>query len=434
MTTWPDEARNLIEVFGVEVPPQSKRAAFRSVLLRFHDYVTKRSGPRCVNCRVLKAWLRNYLGRWSADTAVKHIQWLNRFLGWLAARRAIEANPLVELKAGYGYPSTAAVARALLSRNPIKTLEVARPLPRYGSFRYADEDRFLRFDRFLQQRVGAERESLATLVREYAALAPSAATNLERIKVGRVLAAALIRGGRPAVIPRAERFLTQQARRERCRPYIYTTDEVGRLLEAALQYPSPNAPLRPIGLRTMLVLAYCAGLRLGETVGLALSDVDVTGHVIEVRDTKFFKSRRLPISSSATTALAEYLSSRRKFGAPQGPKTPLFWHGKGGYSQTAAGALLRKVVRRAGLNTVRGWGGPRIHDLRHTFVVHRITAWYQQGLNPESRLPYLSAYLGHRDIYSTLVYITITRELLQHASDRHRLSAPEVLTAIRGKT
>src|SRR5262249_10194255 len=78
------------------------------------------------------------------------------------------------------------------------------------------------------------------------------------------------------------------------------------------------------------------------------------------------------------------------------------------------------VIRRAGLNTGTGRGGPRVHDLRHTFVVHRVTAWYRQGINPQNRLPYLSAYLDHRDIHSTLVYLTITQELLQHANNRFR--------------
>jgi len=101
-------------------------------------------------------------------------------------------------------------------------------------------------------------------------------------------------------------------------------------------------------------VAYCAGLRLAEIVGLELRDVDFEEGTIEVRDTKFFKSRRLPLSSSAVAALRDYLVARRKAGASQEPLASLFVHEKGGYSHVTAGALLRDVIRRAGLRTGRG--------------------------------------------------------------------------------
>ena len=98
-----------------------------------------------------------------------------------------------------------------------------------------------------------------------------------------------------------------------------------------------------------------------------------------------------------------------------------------------AAELLRTIIRLAGVNTHTGRGGPRIHDLRHTFVVHRMTQWYQQGINPQARLAHLATYLGHRDIHSTLVYLTITQELLQQANQRFRVAEADVLQVIRGK-
>ena len=95
-------------------------------------------------------------------------------------------------------------------------------------------------------------------------------------------------------------------------------------------------------------------------------------------------------------------------------------------------ALLVQVIRRAGLKPDPGVVGPRIHDLRHSFVVSRILAWYREGVNPQERLPYLVTYLGHKDIHSTLVYITITKELLQHASDRFRSFGARALQAGTG--
>ena len=91
------------------------------------------------------------------------------------------------------------------------------------------------------------------------------------------------------------------------------------------------------------------------------------------------------------------------------------------------------MIQSAGLRTTPGRGGPRVHDLRHAFVVHRMTDWYRQGINPQDHLPYLAAYLGHRDIHSTLVYLTITQELLQSANERFRTAEAEVVKRIRGK-
>src|SRR5260370_40308083 len=85
--------------------------------------------------------------------------------------------------------------------------------------------------------------------------------------------------------------------------------------------------------------------------------------------------------------------------------------------------VLTDVLRRAGVKPTRGAVGPRIHDLRHTMGGHRMRDWYKMGINPQSRLPYLSTYLGHKDIRSTLAYLNIKPELLQEASERYRTNA-----------
>ena len=293
-------------------------------------------------------------------------------------------------------------------------------------FRY-QENRFLRFDRFLQQRTGAADQPLSRLVREYAEMAESAASKLERIKVGRVLAKSLNRSGVPTAAPSRDRMLMREVIRKRCKPYIYSAEEVRLLLETARHFPSPKAPLRQPTLYTMIVLAYCAGLRVGEIVGLEMKDIDLKAGTIEVRDTKFFKSRRLPLSADALEALQNYVKVRERAGASMDLEATLFWHEKGGYRYDAVEGLLRRVIERAGLRKRPGRGGPRTHDLRHTFVVHRMTEWYRRGINPQAHLPHLAAYLGHRDIHSTLVYLTITQELLQHANERFRSAEPEVL-------
>jgi integrase len=185
----------------------------------------------------------------------------------------------------------------------------------------------------------------------------------------------------------------------------------------------------------MIVLAYCAGLRLGEFVRLTLDDVHLDVGEIAIRETKFFKSRTLPLTDSVMAALRDYLEARRRAGASQDGSSGLFWRGPDAaesYSYVMVEHLLVSVLRRAGLKPEKGRVGPRIHDLRHAFVVNRMLSWYREGVDPQARLPYLATYLGHKDINSTLVYLTVTQELLQQASERFRTFAAHTLRATEG--
>ncbi len=172
----------------------------------------------------------------------------------------------------------------------------------------------------------------------------------------------------------------------------------------------------------MLLLAYCAGLRRSEVARLDLGDVDLQCGTITIRETKFFKTRILPLPDTVMVELRAYMDARRRAGAPHHPQSGLFWHeqSSGRYTSAAIAWLLVDILRRAELKPLRGRTGPRLHDLRHSMVVNRILEWYRSGINPQDRLPFLATYLGHRDINSTLVYITVTQDLLQEASERFR--------------
>ena len=242
---------------------------------------------------------------------------------------------------------------ALISLDPDQALQALRPMPRYGSHlgsimhehiqrmrtlgcRYGHENVFLRFDRFLQQRPDADHESVDTLIHEYVADARSVNARLRRLILGRIIARALNRQGTSVAVPPIDPLLLRQNRNQQLQPYIYTEEEVERLLATASGFPSPRAPLRPLTLYTMLTLAYCAGLRLGEIVRLKLRDVDLPDGSIEICDTKFFKSRRLPLSTTAITDLSDYLKTRRRAGAPLDPESSVFWHNRGWFSRGSA--------------------------------------------------------------------------------------------------
>jgi site-specific recombinase XerD len=449
MRHWPDEEETLLNEFLDELRYKpANQGAYRSALRHFQRFVSKRKDPTAE--RTLRAWVKDSAASYGTELVVDRAVLVKRFLDWLVERGAVSSNPFSGLRERYECHSTSAIVRALLDAKPDDALEALRPPPRYAShlgpfirdhvqrmrslgFRYAHEDWFIRFDRYLQNRPEAKRESFDQLVREYVATANTPAGKLHHLRVARVVASALQRQGIAVTMPGVDRLLLQEVARKRVRPYIYSVAEIEKLLETARSYKVSREPMMGPTLHCMVTIAYCAGLRLTEIAGLKMKDVNLDAKTIEVRDTKFFKSRCLPLSSSATAVVHEYLTIRSKAGASADPEAQLFCHSRGGYSRVRTGQLLRRMISLAGLKPHTGRGGPRIHDLRHTFVVHRMTQWYQQGINPQGRLPHLATYLGHRSIHSTLIYLTITQELLQQANERFRAAEDNVLKVIRGR-
>src|SRR5215472_9163988 len=200
MPDWPTQDETLIKEFVNQLDLACYSAPYRSLLRQFQRFVIQRSPKPTFSEAVLRAWLRDQLKTAPLPLAVHRGQLVNRFLDWLAARGTIAANPVAELRRKYECRSSAAVLRALANGQPAKALESLRPPPRYGShlgpimrehvnrmrtrgLRYRHESRFLHFDRFLQQRPGADQEPLTMLVREYVACAPSAAGKVQRIQL-----------------------------------------------------------------------------------------------------------------------------------------------------------------------------------------------------------------------------------------------------------
>jgi integrase/recombinase XerD len=212
-------------------------------------------------------------------------------------------------------------------------------------------------------------------------------------------------------------------------PYIYTVDDLRRLLAATDILQTPLSPLLASTMRSLLLLLYGTGMRIGEALSLTLQDVDLEDRVLTVRDTKFFKTRLVPIGPRLTTALTEYLSRRCKLPLPAG-KTSAFLATRTGIrlDYKRVNKLFCRLRRSAGIRreaTARYQ--PRIHDIRHSAAVHRVIAWYRAGADVQRLLPQLATYLGHVDVASTQRYLTMTVELLNEASLRfERYAQPEV--------
>ena len=417
---------------------------YRCILNGFQRFVTEQSQDHSVSRETICLWLNDRIRVWPFHLVTHRARLVARFLDWAEKRGALDHNPFTDLRSEYGQRSTTPIVRALLNPNSGTALDALRPVPRFVSFlgpvmlehitlmkamgcRYDKPERnMLRLDRFLQTRPDLSGQPLTVVIREWTNSGSTAQHAYECHETGRALSRALSRIDPTVETIRSDKRIGQVARKGYRQPYIFSEPEIRSLLEAAQSFPSPRCPLRPQTLHTMLVLAYCSGLRIGEIVGLNVGDIDLEDRAIEIRQTKFFKSRRLPLSNSAAATLQSYLVARLKAGAPTESSAGLFWHEQpsGRYSTVVAGQMLARVLRRAGIKPGKGRGGPRIHDLRHAFVCHRMLAWYREGVNPQSRLPYLATYLGHKDINSTLVYLTITQELMQHASERfHRYGA-----------
>jgi site-specific recombinase XerD len=202
-------------------------------------------------------------------------------------------------------------------------------------------------------------------------------------------------------------------------PYIYSTDELRRLLDATSALDVANSRLKAM-YRTLLLLLYGAGLRVGEALSLTLRDVDLAERIITVRNTKFFKTRLVPIGPNLTFELAAHIQRRRQLPLLAGDDSPLFTNRTGKrWSYQHVIRLFQRVRRTAGIGCAAGERRPpRLHDLRHTAAVHRVVAWYRSGRDVQRLLPQLATYLGHVDLRSTQRYLQMTPELLQEASRR----------------
>ena len=203
-------------------------------------------------------------------------------------------------------------------------------------------------------------------------------------------------------------------------PYIYSHDELCRLFSAIEESQTYAVQLDRETLRTLLLLLYGAALRGGEARSLTIDDVDLSAAVLTVRDTKFYKSRLVPVGPQLAERLRSYAALRAERPFPQGRASTFLANLDGTplHKDTVYYAFLR-LLRRAGIeSTDDSRQAPRLHGLRHSFAVHRLTDWYRQGADVQRLLPELSTYLGHARLRHTRVYLSMTPELLHQAALR----------------
>lgn len=203
-------------------------------------------------------------------------------------------------------------------------------------------------------------------------------------------------------------------------PYVYSNDELRRLLDATATVNSPLSRLQAMTYRTLLLMLYGAGLRTSEAIRLTLTDTNIAERMLTIRNTKFYKSRLVPIGPQLASVLTAYYERRSTLPMPKGQDSA-FLCTRTGCCLTYTGVVTLFQRIRSGACIVCPPGEPRpprLHDLRHTAAVHRVLAWYRSGKNVQQLLPHLATYLGHANIASTQRYLQMTPELLQEASGR----------------
>jgi integrase len=298
-------------------------------------------------------------------------------------------------------------------------LEAFLAFKRSRGCKYVRAEKWLRaFDRFLYEHAGAAKEIrvdeviCAWLGRN---ADRSAVTVANELIVIRKFCEFRRRRDPKAFVPAAK--WTPQSSESEFKPFIFTDKEIARLLRLAAKLDRPL--FRAALYRALVLVLYCTGIRIGEALRLRLRDVDLTRDVLFITESKG-RARWVPFHRSLGRELRAYLKARCTYS----PATEdhRFFVGSDGVHlpfNTASDAV-RTLFRRAGIKPSTGRIGPRLHDLRHTFAVHRLARWHRARLDVQARLPLLSVYLGHESILGTEKYLTATPELMQLAARRLR--------------
>lgn len=218
--------------------------------------------------------------------------------------------------------------------------------------------------------------------------------------------------------------LSQPKSPRQFRPYIYCVEEVQNMIRVVDNRHRGNWHLEPYTIRTLILLLYGTGLRIGEAIRLQHQDVDLDDEILTVRETKFYKSRLVPVSTDLAGVLRGYFERKWNRTSTSSVTTFLATYDGRPVTHLTAELAFKRIRYEAGVKRTDGfYYQPRLHDFRHTFAVRRLVPWYREGKNVQRLLPQLATYLGHVSIRETARYLTMTKELLNEASHRFELYA-----------
>lgn len=204
-------------------------------------------------------------------------------------------------------------------------------------------------------------------------------------------------------------------------PHIFTENEVvGLYNEIEKMKSSHISPFRQENFRLGLILLYTTGLRLGELVRLTIGDYDATEHLLLIRESKFHKSRIIPLSKDAWNAIEDHLKIQKNRCSPISKELPLLLHNNHvgklrSYIPSNYSTVFNHLFRASNIRKPDG-SFPRLHDFRHSFAVNALLRWYREGVDVQSKLPMLSTYMGHCSVVSTHYYLRFIEPVIEKAS------------------
>lgn len=213
-------------------------------------------------------------------------------------------------------------------------------------------------------------------------------------------------------------------------PVLFEPEQIAELLRLASALPpSSRSPLRPHVMRLAIVLLYTAGLRRGELVRLRMDDADITLGVLRIRESKFHKSRWVPLSFSAKEELCRYTVLRRETPDGDSPTAPLLYNGRRNCSCYSGAGIAQAIDRLIEAADIRDSSGrrPCVHSMRHSFAVAALQRWYEEGADVQACLPKLALYMGHVSIVSTAYYLRRMPAVIMRASERFERSYADMV-------
>jgi len=386
----------------------------------------------------LLRWMVNDVKNKAIKYASSCLQVVDCYLEQLCKHGMLPDNPLRQIKPRYVKPSWDSIATALQSSKPLEQLNSLRPAAPLRGPLHQHIEKYIS----LQQSVGKKYKKphrvlsrLDTLLAMHRIRKPAELkthhihewlgqmrcnkdVQLKHISVLKRFVDYLMSVGvvsnNPVISVLQEHGTICQ---KKFRPLILTEKQIVSIIEESKTLP-PNHlfTLRPQVCHTLLTLIYTLGLRNSEARNLRFCDVDMRKNTLYIEATKFYKSRLLPFGPHVCRCLQKYISVRRKLFSPVKDDDPLFvTYRRYPISESVLCTVLKLLAKRMLPPSSQL---PRVHDLRHNFAVHRLLKWYQNDDDVQSKLILLSTFMGHAEISSTEVYLTITLDLLKEANNR----------------
>jgi len=440
----PKELRELIEQFVSRNPhfkPRTQmddRYAISKTLSFLEKGAWENGLPVNIDQDTIIRWVKK-MGMYydGLHTIMPRMRRVSAFFQFLKDNGHIGENPLEVLRMQYPNGGLKAVILTILEPSPEVSLERLKSVQKFisplglsmqkfiahgraqGNKYYTEEELLCRFDRFLMSLPGPPEHLCDSILKQWINLfsGKSDAHRYKNFDVVKRFCLYLRRFDPGVYVP--DKFLNPPYPKTPI-PHIYSKEEIITILEALRSSkPSRQFALRPQMLYHIVLLLYTTGMRFSEVMNLRLKDIDWSEEKICIRETKFFKSRLVPLSHSTAKELKTYLQLSKRSGFPTTSETFLFQnqHTQKPYCKSTIGRLFRQTLADLGLKK-QGYSGPCIHHLRHTFAVHRLEKWYLQGEDVQKKLGLISTYLGHVGIGCTQRYLTMTSELLYQASRR----------------